>query len=171
MALPPVALPNLTSSQRVIRLSDDVKERALRWVQAQSTTAHRSASDAPFRRLIDFWFAAAAWLFATELRPIDKAQGQKYVSIGRTPQDVRLQPWRTNLTCLLAIHEFGHEDPRAQDPSAIVDLTNRLAEAGAEPFLAQLDAARDFAVPILYRVTDLFLDEFSHATAGKAKVD
>lgn len=165
-----MSLPTLTTSQRSIRLPDDVKERAARWVQTQTATAHRSPSDAPFRRMIDFWFAAIAWAVSHNLTPVEKAQGDKFVSIGPNPNDVRLQPWRSHLLSLLAIHTFGHDDPQAQDPAAIVDLANRYAEAGAEALVTHLESAREFAVPMLYRVTDMFLDEFKRSVEGKTHV-
>src|SRR5262245_44839454 len=130
-----MALPNLVSSQHPICLPDDVKEQALRWVQTQTTMAHRTPQDAPFRRLIDFWFAAIAWAIQNGLSPVTKVQGTKFVSIGPKPQDVRLQPWRLDLLVLLGVRDFGHEDARAQSPQEIIDLANRYAEAGAGSLL------------------------------------
>jgi hypothetical protein len=120
--------------------------------------------------MIDFWFAAIAWAVSHNLTPVEKAQGDKFVSIGPNPNDVRLQPWRSQLLALLAIHSFGHEDSQAQDPAAIVDLANRYAEAGAEPLVAHLESAREFAVPMLYRVTDMLVDEFKRSVEGKTHV-
>lgn len=160
-------LPNLISSQRTIKLPNDVKERALRWVQAQATMTHRTPQDAPFRRLIDFWFAAIAWAVRLDIRPVAKAQGDKFVSIGPTPQDVRIQQWKLDLLVLLAIREFGHESSQVQEPAEIIDLANRFAEAGAERLLAELDSAQEFAVPMLYRVSDLFTDQFKQAVAQR----
>ena len=53
-----------------------------------------------------------------------------------------------------------------QNPAEIIDLANRFAEAGAEPFLSELDGAREFAVPMLYKVTDIFIDQFTTAVTG-----
>lgn len=36
----------------------------------------------------------------------------------------------------------------------------------SEPFLTELDIAREFAVPMLYKVTDIFVDKFATAFAG-----
>ncbi len=161
-----MALPSLTTSQRSIRMVESVKERALRWSQAQAATAHRKPVDAPFKRLIDVWFAGIAWAIAHGIRPVDKCTGDKFVSVGPTNQDVRYQQSRTDFLTLIAIHEFGHEDARAQDPSAIIDLANRYAEAGIEPLLAQLDAARELSVPALYKVADIFMDKYAAAVEG-----
>ena len=109
-----MALPNLTTSQRSIRMTDAAKERALRWVQSQAATTHRSPSDAPFKRLIDFWFAAIAWAVAHNIRPVEQCTGDKFVSIGPTPSDVRIQQWKTDMLTLLALHEYGHEDAPAE---------------------------------------------------------
>jgi hypothetical protein len=70
---------------------------------------------------------------------------------------------RLDLLVLLAVREYGHEDSRAEEPSEIVDPANRYAEAGAEPLLAELEAAREFPVPMLYRVINLFTDRLQHA--------
>jgi hypothetical protein len=129
--------------------------------------AHRTPQDAPFRRLIDFWFASIAWAVQHGISPVAKAQGDKFVSIGPTPQDVRLQQWKLDLLVLLAVRDFGHEAPQTQEPGDIVDLANRYAEAGASRLLTELESAREFAVPMLYRVTDLFSDRFAQAVAQR----
>jgi hypothetical protein len=104
------------------------------------------------------------------LPPVDKAKGTKFVSIGPTSQDVRLQNWKLELLTLLAVREYGHEDQKSQEPGEIVELANRYAEAGAEPLLAKLEAAREFAEPQLYKVADIFTDAFEESVEGRTKV-
>lgn len=154
-----MAVPSLRASQHNLKLPDDIKEKALRWVQTQSAMAHRKPSDAPFRRLIDFWFAAIAWAVHTGLEPVGTATGGKFVSIGPKSQDVNIEDWKCSLLTVVAVESFGHEDARAQEPAAIVDLANRYAEAGAPALVAKLESVEELATPMLYRVTDLLTDE------------
>jgi hypothetical protein len=165
-----MALPNLISSQRSLRLVESVKERALLWVQQQPSTVHRLPSEAPFRRLFDFWFASITWAVARDLPPTVKPKGKKFVSIGPTAQDVRPQGWKLQLLILLAVRDYGYEDTRSQQPSAIVELANRYAEAGAEALLSELESAREFAVPKLYRLTDVFTDAFKASVEGRTRL-
>lgn len=164
-----MSLLSLASSQRPIKLPSETKERALRWVQTQPTASHRGPADAPFRRMIDFWFAAIAWAVRNGISPVGEAAGPKFVSIGPTPQDVRLQDWKAELLFALAVKEFGYKEPKAQDAAAIVDLANRYAEAGAGPLLARLESGEEFAVPLLYRVTDLLTDEVNKAVGETSR--
>jgi hypothetical protein len=115
--------------------------------------------EAPFRRLIDFWFAAVAWAVHHGYAPVEKASGGKFVSLGPNPNDVRqFEDWRGELLIALAVREFGHESDAVRDSLQIMDLANRYAESGANALLRSLDDAADFEVPILYQVADLFLD-------------
>ncbi len=164
-----MAVPSLRASQHNLKLPDDLKEKALRWVQTQSATAHRKPSDAPFRRLIDFWFAAIAWAVHTGLEPVAASTGGKFVSIGPKSQDVNIEDWKCSLLTVIAVKAFGHEDARAQDPAAIIDLSNRYAEAGAGALVAKLESVEELATPMLYRVTDLFTDEVDNVLSANTK--
>jgi len=164
-----MAVPSLRASQHNLKLPDDIKETALRWVQTQSATAHRKPTDAPFRRLIDFWFAAIAWAVHTGLKPAPSSTGGKFVSIGPKTQDVNIEDWKCNLLTVLAVRTFGHEDARAQDPAAIVDLANRYAESGAPALVMKLESVQELAIPMLYRVADLFTDEVDMVLAEGTK--
>jgi hypothetical protein len=164
-----MAVPSLRASQHNLKLPDDIKEKALRWVQTQSATAHRKPSDAPFRRLIDFWFASIAWAVHTGLEPVTTSTGSKFVSIGPKSQDVNIEDWKCNLLMVLAVQSFGHEDPRAQEASGIIDLANRFAEAGAAALVTKLESVEELATPMLYRVTDLFTDEVEKVLASSTK--
>ncbi len=162
-----MALINIASSQRTILLPENIKERAQQWVQTQPSGPHRTPRDAPFRRMIDFWFASIAWAVENNIPAVTVAEGTKFVSIGPTPQDVRLQDWKLDLLVLIAVRDFGHEDVRSQQPLPIIDLANRYAEAGGEPLLRDLDSVEEFAVPKLYRVTDLLVDRFDKAALSR----
>lgn len=163
-----MSMPSLRATQHSIRLPDDIKEKALRWVQTQAATTHRKPSDAPFRRLIDFWFAAIAWAVHTDLKPVETSSGGKFVSIGPKSQDVNIEDWKCDLLAVLAVRDFGHEDPRTQSAAEIVDLANRYAEAGASALVTKLEAVQELAIPMLYRVTDLFTDEVDKVLATNA---
>lgn len=165
-----MSMPSLRATQHSIRLPDDLKERALLWVQTQAATAHRKPTDAPFRRLIDFWFAAIAWAVHSNIQPVQEATGSKFVSIGPKSQDVNIEDWKCDLLTVLAVREFGHDNPKAQNPAEIVDLANRYAEAGAPLLVAKLESAQDLAIPMLYRVTDLFTDEVADVLAKGSAV-
>ena len=154
-----MSMPSLRANQHSIRLPDDIKEKALRWVQSQAATSHRKPTDAPFKRLIDFWFASIAWAVNTGLSPVEAASGGKFVSIGPKSQDVNIEDWKCDLLTVLAVRDFGHEDPRTQSPPEIIDLANRYAEAGAPALVAKLELMEELTIPMLYRVTDLFTDE------------
>jgi len=154
-----MAIPSLRATQQPIKLPDEIKEKALRWVQTQAATAHRKPTDAPFQRLIDFWFAAIAWAIHTGLRPVDTVSGSKFVSIGPTSKDVNIEDWKCDLLRILALNEFGHEDSRAREATAVIDLGNRYAEAGATALIAKLESVQELTIPMLYRVADLFTDE------------
>lgn len=160
-----MSIPSLRSTQHSIKLLDGIKEKALSWVQTQAVTAHRKPSDAPFRRLIDFWFASIAWAIHSGLAPAKSSSGTKFVSIGPKAQDVNIEDWKCELLIVLAIREFGHEDPRTQIAAEIVDLANRYAEAGAPALVAKLESVQELAIPMLYRVTDLFTDEVEKTLA------
>lgn len=161
-----MSMPSLRATQHSVKLPDDVKEQALRWVQTQAATSHRRPVDAPFRRLIDFWFAAIAWAVHNRLLPAATTSGSKFVSIGPKSQDVNLEEWKCDLLTVLAVREFGHDDPRTQSAAHIVDLANRYAEAGAPALVAKLDSVQELAIPMLYKVTDLFTDEVKEVLAA-----
>lgn len=161
-----MSTPSLRASQHTLKLPEDIKETALRWVQRQSATAHRKPSDAPFRRLIDFWFASIAWAVHTDIQPVERASGGKFVSIGPKQEDVNIEEWRCELLFILAVEEFGQEDARAQNPTDVVDLANRYAEAGAPLLIERLESVEELAIPMLYRVTDLFTDEVEGVLAA-----
>jgi len=162
-------MPSLRATQHSLKLPSDLKEKALRWVQTQAATAHRQPTDAPFKRQIDFWFAAIAWAVHSNLRPVATASGDKFVSIGPKSQDVNIEDWKCDLLIVLAVRDFGHEDSRTQDPAEIIELANRYAEAGAAALVARLESVQELAIPMLYRVTDLFTDEVGKILAGNAQ--
>lgn len=152
--------PNFLNRQLPAYLPEQLKERALLWVQNQPVGQHKKASDAPYPRLIDFWFAAIAWAVAKEIPPVSEFSGNKFVSLGSTPNDVRnFEEWKIDLLILLATREFGRGDARCRDPLQVMGLANRFAEAGAIALLDQLEDTQEFATRPLYRVIDAMGDQ------------
>lgn len=153
-------LPTFLDAQYPLRLPADVKERALEWVQTQSATKYRRPDNAPFRRLVDVWFTGIAWAVHKQLKPVSKATGPKFVSVGPNPNDLKkFESWKSGLLVVLAIRDFGHEDKRVHDPNAIIDLANRYSEIGTKELISHLDDMDALEVPRLHSTAQLFIDE------------
>lgn len=158
---------SLTESQHALKLPSDVKEKALQWVQAQPVGKSRRPDEAPFRRLIDFWFTAIAWAVHEGFEAAERASGSKFVSIGPNPQDVRhVSDDRVALLRILAVAEFGFDSQEIKDASQIVELGNRYAERGGAALVSKLREIDDFAEPILYRLSSVFQAAVSEVGAS-----
>jgi hypothetical protein len=145
-----------TGSQHRLLLPDRVKDRVTPWIQTQPTTAYRTADQAPFRRMIDFWFTAIAWAVSHEAEPAEQATGRFFVNLGPNPNDIRnFEEWRADLLTILAVRDFGEDSPDVSDTRKIIDLANRYAEAGAPLLLDRLEQGADLALPRLYVVADI----------------
>jgi hypothetical protein len=148
-----------TGSQHRLLLPDGIKDRATPWIQTQPTTAYRSADQAPFRRMIDFWFTSIAWAIHQGIEPASEASGRHFVNLGPNPNDIRnFEEWRADLLTILAVREFGVDSPDIADTRKIIDLANRYAEAGAPVLLDRLEQSTDLALPRLYVVADILGD-------------
>ena len=151
-------MPTLTytGSQHRLLLPDEIKDRAVRWIQTQTTTAYRNADQAPFRRMIDFWFTAIAWAVHHGVPPVEQATGRFFVSLGPNPNDIRnFEEWRADLLAVLAVRDYGADSPDTRDTRKVIDLANRYAEAGAPLLLDRLEEDTDLALPRLYLVAEL----------------
>jgi len=145
-----------TGSQHRLLLPEDIKDRATPWIQTQPTTAYRTADQAPFRRMIDFWFTAIAWAVSHEVEPVEETTGRFFVALGPNPNDIRnFEEWRADLLTILAVRVFGVNSPDVSDTRKIIDLANRYAEAGAPLLLDRLEESADLALPRLYVVADI----------------
>ena len=159
------ALPTFLDTQYPLKLPNELKEEALAWVQTQTATQHRGPMEAPYRRLVDLWFAGVAWAVHKDLKPATKATGPKFVSVGPNPNDLRnFESWRAKLLTVLAIRDFGHEDPRSFDPRATIDLANRYAEVGTRELLNSLQEGDALSIPRLHSTAQMFLDELAWLT-------
>lgn len=87
--------------------------------------------DAPFERLIDYWFASIAWAAYYDLElPHDDSGGKQFVDLGRGPNFILLESWRIdvlNALYLLSQPTFL-DDPF--EPSAIDTNAGRFNESG-----------------------------------------
>jgi len=151
-------MPTLTftGSQHRLLLSDGIKDRVAPWIQTQPTTKYRTADQAPFRRMIDFWFTAIAWAVRHGVQPVGQATGRSFVSLGPNPNDIRnFEEWRADLLAILAVRDFGLESPEVLNTRKVIDLANRYAEAGAPLLLERLEESVELALPRLYVVAEI----------------
>lgn len=163
-------MPTLTftGSQHRLVLPDEVKDRAAPWIQVQTTTSYRNADQAPFRRMIDFWFTAIAWAVRHGIPPAERASGRLFVNLGPNLNDIRnFEEWRADLLAVLAARDFGPDSPDVRDTRKVIDLANRYAEAGAPALLDALEPQTDLALPRLYVVAELFSALVNSAAAER----
>lgn len=145
-----------TGSQHRLLLPDAIKDRAAPWIQTQPTTKYRTADQAPFRRMVDFWFTAIGWAVRHGIEPSQEATGRFFVNLGPNPNDIRnFDEWRADLLTILAVRDFGVESFDVTDTRKIIDLANRYAESGAPLLLDRLEQSADLALPRLYVITDM----------------
>lgn len=158
-----------TGSQHRLLLPDEVKERATPWIQRQATNTYRTADQAPFRRMIDFWFTAITWAVRHEVQPVAKATGGLFVNLGPNPNDVRnFDEWRADLLVILAVHQFGPDSSDVSDTRKVIDLANRYAEAGAPLLLERFERGMDLSLPRLYQVADLLAGLVTEGSAQRS---
>ena len=166
-------MPTLTftGAQHRLLLPEPIKDRAAPWIQVQATTSYRNADQAPFRRMIDFWFTAIAWAVRHGIPPVEQATGRLFVNLGPNPNDIRnFEEWRADLLAVLAARDLGVESSEATNTRRVIELANRYAEAGAPLLLDALDQGTDLALPRLYVVADLFSGLVSEAAAEREGV-
>lgn len=157
-----------TGFQHRLLLPDRIKDRVTPWIQVQATTAYRTADQAPFRRMIDFWFAAIAWAIRHGVKPAEDATGRFFVNLGPNPNDIRnFEEWRADLLAILAVRDFGVDSPDVTDTRKVINLANRYAEAGAPLLLDRLEQSTNLALPRLYVVADILSELVSEAAAQR----
>lgn len=164
-------MPTLTftGSQHRLLLPDGIKDRVAPWIQTQPTTSYRTADQAPFRRMIDFWFTSIAWAVCHCTEPVAEATGRFFVSLGPNPNDIRnFEEWRADLLAILAVRDFGVDSPDVADTRKIIDLANRYAEAGAPLLLEGLEQRADLALPRLYVIANILDGLVTEAVARRS---
>ncbi len=131
-----------------------------RWVQQQQTKTHQSINDAPFPRMIDFWFASIVVAAGDELPLPKKVGGVHFVTVGPNKSDVQRFPdfWAQALT-LLAVKTWGYDNPACTEPTEVIALGNLFAEVGSSPLLDALEQSSDMASARLYVLADIFTDK------------
>lgn len=159
-----------TGSQHRLLLPDKIKDRATPWIQTQPTTAYRTADQAPFRRMIDFWFTSIAWAVHHGIEAVEQPTGRFFVNLGPNPNDIRnLEEWRADLLAILAVRDFGIDSSDVTDTRKIIALANGYAEAGASILLEFLEDKTDLALPRLYLVADIMSELVVEAAEGQAQ--
>lgn len=145
--------------------SDDEDRRRIRTLvegrdpaETADGVSESGGPDTPFRRMVDFWFAAIAWAAFHELPlPDDDSQGREFVKVTSDGKGIRLEPWRVAI--INALYLYGqdalHDDPVDLDKvdtsggkvnehgtpigaSTPITVANRYALAGAMPLYEAL---------------------------------
>jgi hypothetical protein len=155
-------LPSFTESQHRLLLPEKTRDAAKeRWVTQQQTQKRRSIDDAPFPRMVDFWFMSVAFAAHEDLEIPEKASGVMFVQLGPNKQDLQRFPdyWARLLT-LLAVQEWGYDDPNCTVPAKIIDLANRFAEVGSPLLLSKLEnEIDDLSSARLNVLSDVLIEE------------
>ena len=149
-----------TAQSSRLYLPEKVKEQAKdRWVRQQQVKAHQSIDEAPFPRMIDFWFASIVMAAHRELPIPLEPSGAHFVTVGPNKQDVQRFPdfWEQTLT-LLAVKTLGYDDPDCVKPTEVLKLANRFADVGSVALLSALEESADMASARLYVLADLFTE-------------
>lgn len=121
--------------------------------------------DTPFRRQVDFWFAAIAWTAMHDLPlPDDTSGGTEFVKVGRGTEAIQLAPWM--LTVIQTLHLCDQNAFLSGDLSDVdttggpitgstpignsvpITVANRYALAGSVPLRKALTSSDD---PETYR--------------------
>lgn len=133
---------------------DEESQRRIRAMVYQTS----EDEDAPFERMIDYWFAAVAWAAYREIElPEDDSGGKQFVDIAQGPEFIGLEPWRIDILNILFLLNQTRflEDPfdaSSVDTTAgrfsttglpvggsdVIKVANRYALAGAMPLWEEL---------------------------------
>jgi hypothetical protein len=154
---------SFTAEQHKLYLPKVTKEQAqISWVAQQQISTHKRINDAPFPRMIDFWFTSIGYAVSHEIDPVEKLTGDFFVAIGPNKQDVQRFPeyWQFLLT-MLAIDSWGYEDDRCISPSEVIALANRYAESGSALLLDELQRGVNMGSERLVLLGNLLSQRFS----------
>jgi hypothetical protein len=106
---------------------DDEEQRRIRAMVYEVT----KDDDAPFERLIDYWFAAIAWAALHDLElPKDDSAGKQFVDIGRGPNFITLDGWRIDVLNVLYLLNQPTLLTDPFDPASIDTTAGRFNELG-----------------------------------------
>lgn len=147
----------LTARQHDLRLPKQIKDKALATlVSSQPNASHRSIEEAPFRRMYDFWFAAVLWAEQADLEPISGAKTEKFIAVGPTPADAKMDSWMLELLLLIAVRRLESDVNTLPDSVEVFRLANELAAAGAPRLIDEIERHSDLMEPRLYTAVGLF---------------
>ena len=128
----------LTSQSHPLRLPADSRDEVERFVrQHQKGTV--SVEVVPFRRQLDFWAFSIATAVAREIPPREGASskwGRRFADTH--PRTVQMPDGLCEMLAVVAFSMRGPDDEKAADPTAIMELGNRLAGAGCPVVLREL---------------------------------
>lgn len=150
---------HLSAQSHGLRLPDEHRADIERYVQ-QHQQGKVTAERAPFRRQIDLWAFAIATAIAKGLPPADEATGRVFV---RT-RDVQMSDDLCDLLAVLAFATLGIDDPKVDDPAAIIDVGNRFAAAGCPAVIAEL-ADPNLRLTTLEKILDFAAQLYTSAPA------
>gem|GEM_PF-5842342 len=89
-------------------------------------------SDAPFDRMIDYWFASIAWAAQHELDlPPDDSAGRQFIDIGLGPNFIILDAWRIDILNVLFLLSQTAFLANPFEPSKVNTTAGRFADSGA----------------------------------------
>lgn len=106
---------------------DDEEQRRMRTMVYDAT----KDPDAPFERMIDYWFAAIAWAVQHGIEPPkDDSDGKAFVDIGRGANFIMLEPWRIDVLTVLYILDQPAFLADPFDPAKIDTTAGRFNQHG-----------------------------------------
>ncbi len=91
----------------------------------------------PFRRQVDFWALCIAAALALKLDPREGPVSRWGKNFIYTSQGI-MNDDLSSLLAVIAVANFGHDNPESTEVRRIVDLANRLAAAGCSVVLKKL---------------------------------
>lgn len=154
-------IPSLVTKQHKLHLPDEIRDIARdKWVSQQAAKAHQSTDDAPFDRIVDFWFTSALYAAGQDLEPAEKPSSKtSFISLGPNANDIKKIPaWWPALLLLIAVNRWGYDDARCQEPSELVKLANCYADVGSRILIRNLEERTDMGSARLYVLANFLTD-------------
>lgn len=123
----------------------------------------KEADKHPFRRRVDFWFAALALAARKQLKPIDLRKEETYQFV--TGVVFNQDSWRIQIITLVAITEDNLEV--VQCPSRMMNIANGLAAAGISHLVDMLNEGNQDPIWNFSDALDKLLQSDNHGTDYK----
>lgn len=126
------------------------------------------ADQLPFRRRVDFWFAALAFAARKQLKPIDLMKEKTYQFV--TGVVFNQDSWRIQIITLIAIAIEDNLEV-VQDPRRMMNIANGLAAAGISHIVDMLNEGNQDPIWNLSDALDRLLQSDDHGTDYKDSRD